>query len=353
MSYVDKFKPIHKRVLEYFGYTLLEAQSLLEDERQVLLDHMRNALIGECVDREPAELFDENGLIDAEEWEALDNLCDMVCWSPYRTVQTDDGSDYALKLLEEAKGMGLDIDVGDLLASPATTPRCACEPMPVCNMTKLLDMKNVGYAQGIMEDGMPFVAELYFEDSGSLAMSIVLPEMPQYISDRSFFASASSPDFIMEGQDNGILIIGMTYNERDDSFEELMYYTHYLEDMGVVEFATRVMEGSLEALIDLQGNHVVCDRITLVEDGTILAKTNLRFMPFPDGPNRFFEKGWTRSIFDDFRLDDLMGFLELDIPRADIPPSCVFEDGEWRPCPYDIDEIDNSWSPGKENSDEE
>lgn len=353
MSYVDKFKPIHKRVLGYFGYTLLEAQSLPEDEKQELLDRMGDALIGDDYAPEPAELFNERGLIDSEEWEALDDLCDMVCWTPYRTVQTDDGSDCALKLLEEAKGMGLDIDVEDLLASPATRPRCTCEPMPVCNMSKLLDMKNIGYAQGVMEDGMPFVAELYFEDSGSLAMSIVLPEMPQYISDKSFFDPASSPDFILEGQDNGVLVIGMTYSEREDSFEELMYYTHYLEDMGVVKFATRVMEGSLEALMDLQGNHVVRDRITLVEDGAILAKTNLRFMPFPDGPNRFFEKEWTQSIFDDFQMDEMLESLEPEIPGSDIPPNCVFEDGEWRPCPYDIDEVDSSWGPGKGGNDEE
>lgn len=353
MSYVSKFESIHKKVLGYFGYTLLEAQSLLEDERQALLDHMGNALLGECVDREPAELFDENGLIDAEEWDALNDLCDMVCWVPYRTVRTDDGMDFAKELLGDAKNIGINVDISDLLTSPATCPRCACEPMPVCNMVKLLDMKNIGYAQGIMEDGMPFVAELYFEDSGSLAMSIVLPEMPQYISDKSFFDPASSPDFMLEGQDNGILTIGMTYNEREDSFEELMYYTRYLEDMGVVQFPTQVMEGNLETLVDLQGNRVVRDRITLVEDGVTLAKTNLRFMPFPDGPNRFFEKEWTRSIFDGFRLDEMLEFLESEIPDSEIPPNCVFEDGEWRPCPYDIDEVDSSWGPGKENGDEE
>lgn len=72
-----------KESLGYFGYTLLETQSLSKDEKQELLDRMGDALVGDDGAREPVKLFNENGLIDSEEWEALDNLCDMVCWTPY------------------------------------------------------------------------------------------------------------------------------------------------------------------------------------------------------------------------------------------------------------------------------
>lgn len=37
MSYINKFKPIHKRLLGYFGYTLLEAQRLPEEEQPKLM----------------------------------------------------------------------------------------------------------------------------------------------------------------------------------------------------------------------------------------------------------------------------------------------------------------------------
>ncbi len=117
--------------------------------------------------------------------------------------------------------------------------------------------------------------------------------------------------------------------------------------MGVVSFETDLQEGDLETLTDLEGNPVVLDRITLVQDGRTIASANLKFMPLPDGPNQFFEDEWIRENFDKFRVSMLLETLAAKEPVIDIPPNCVFEDGEWRSCPYD-DEVESVFRPSKE-----
>ncbi|WP_165062921.1 MULTISPECIES: hypothetical protein [unclassified Adlercreutzia] len=82
MPCVRKFEPVHKRVLGYFGYTLLEAQSLPEHEKQELQDRVQDAFGG--LADEPAELFGEDGLVRDEEWLALDDLSEMIFWPPPR-----------------------------------------------------------------------------------------------------------------------------------------------------------------------------------------------------------------------------------------------------------------------------
>lgn len=333
MSYIRKFKPIHKRVLGYFGYTLLEAQSLSEDEKNELRELIQDAMAAGTDTPEELMLDGEHCLIGDEEFMALDDLTDMIYWPAAHTVLTNDGESLDQVPLAET-------------SSSKTSPKCSSEPMPVCNYTRQVSLSNIAYSQGVLEDGMPFVAELYSMRPGAIGLNVVLPEITQFISDVNVGAASDFPDSIAEACDNGVLSQGMEYRERADSLEELMYYTQYLEDMGVVSFETDLREGDLETLSDLDGNPIVLDRITLVEDGKVLARANLRFAPFPEGPNRFFEEEWVRDNFDEFRISALLDALAEEDTSA-VPPNCVFEDGEWRPCPYD-DEVDSVFRPSEE-----
>ena len=335
MSFISKFEPVHKRVLSYFGYTILEAQMLPDDEKQKLRNRIQDAL--SCGDDTPEILMidGEARLIDDEEYLALDSLTDMIYWPVAHTDHTDDG-------------MLLQQDPHLVLKSPNTAPRCCKEPMPACNYSKQVGVSNIAYAQGVLEDGVPFVAELYSMGPGSLGMNVVLPEIPQFISSANLGTANDFPDSIAEACDNGILSIGMEYRDRIPSLEELMYYSQYLEDMGVVTFNGDLQNGNLEILADLDGNSVVLDRITLVEDGDMMAMPDLRFSPFPEGPNRFFEESWIRDNFDEFRLTALLNVASAGEEENAIPPNCVFEDGEWRPFPYD-DDVDSVFRPGEED----
>ncbi|NHM13555.1 hypothetical protein [Xiamenia xianingshaonis] len=321
MSCIDAFKPVHKRVLSYFGYTLLEAQSLPENERAALRDRLQDVLSGVNDKKTPENLFDENGLIPVDDWEALDDLIEMIYWPAGQTVGMDSGEEWSAPLSSpEASSM---------------RPLCLGSPMPDCNLFEGVELENTGYTEGVLKDGTPFAAELYSRGPHTIAMNIVLPEIPQYVSNKNVETASDFPDSFAEAEDNGVLAIGMTYRERQSSLEELMYYTCYLEDMGVLSFVSELREGDLEILTDRKGNPVVCDRVTLVDDGKTIAKPHLKFKPFPEGPNRFFEDEWASYLFEDFQAEGLLN-SPLDAQNEQpIPPYCVFEDSEWRPCPYD------------------
>ncbi|WP_165060731.1 hypothetical protein [Adlercreutzia sp. ZJ154] len=319
MSCIFKFEPVHKRTLGFFGYTLLEAQSLLENERTALRDRIQDALSGVDNKKAPEGLFDESDLIPVDVWEALDDLTEMICWSAGQTVLVDNGEGWSASLPDHR--------------TSSVRPLCLDAPMPDCNLLEGIELDNIGYTEGILKDGTPFAAELYSRGPHTIAMNIILPEIPQYISSKNIGTASDFPDSFVEAEDNGILAMGMIYRERQSSLEELVYYTCYLEDMGILSFVSEMREGDLEILTDRRGNPVVCDRVTLVDNGKTIAKPHLKFKPFPEGPNRYFEDEWASYLFEDLQTEDLFNADAQN--EQPIPPYCVFEDGEWRPCPYD------------------
>lgn len=161
---------------------------------------------------------------------------------------------------------------------------------PTCNHARQLGRENIGYCQGIFDDGVPFEAELWDGKNG-LYLGIIIPdilperEVPKKPktneSEGANIVGISYNDGVVF--DAGVLKIGMERTGVEDGYDIPIYLVEYFEKNGVVEFTTNLENGFIEYLTDIAGKPLIRTIITLEEDGEILAEHDLDFKPFVEG----------------------------------------------------------------------
>lgn len=153
---------------------------------------------------------------------------------------------------------------------------------PICNHTKNISSDNLGYMQGILEDGTPFEAELWKNEAG-LNVSFVLPdnspdrkELPK-MSDGNISYFRNEVKLIV----NGVLTDGMVFDGECQDTKKVAMYVDRLVDYGLVSFVGNMENGIVLYFTDIEGKELVYITITLEEE-TILATTPLLFGKFYD-----------------------------------------------------------------------
>lgn len=148
--------------------------------------------------------------------------------------------------------------------------------------------ENLGYTQGILDDGTYYEAELWVWD-GCTNVSIILPEKQEYVPDNSFLARKTEEKIVDAGEltcaaeasDRSVLIQGMAIREESLCYEETSRYVDYLENMGLIEFPSQLRNGSASAYTDVLGNSVVQIIVTLDDpEYGVMANSRMHFAPF-------------------------------------------------------------------------
>ena len=182
--------------------------------------------------------------------------------------------------------------------------------MPICNHTECVNKDNIGYCQGIFEDGTPFEAELYKagkEEGLALIMPLLhdledelppqdLSSNPQYLnSGTANTKDTTEPSKVkyLKGQseytDNSVLWIGMAFNGMEEDIEVLQDYVKYLKDNEVIRFTSPLENCAIFYCTDVAGHDFAKLNITLKEEsGAVIAETSLKFTPFRDNRSNLF-----------------------------------------------------------------
>lgn len=164
---------------------------------------------------------------------------------------------------------------------------------PVYNHIEGVGPENIGYAQGILPDGMPFEAELWENGENGRSMSFLLPVLdlsshrntdpegnPEKVDDldperESYLELPGEPE-----RDCGVLAIGMAENGTEDDETIVFQYAEYLEEAGIFRYTGELRKRFVEYMTDPRGNLLAHVIITLSEDGRTEAEADLRFRPF-------------------------------------------------------------------------
>lgn len=157
---------------------------------------------------------------------------------------------------------------------------------PICNHTKCVDKNNLGYVQGIVNDGTPFEAELWRNDMG-LNVSFVMPDKVQHQRAKKELVEGNLIGFHNQEQreHQGILTIGMVDDGICEDMDITISYVDYLESNGLISFTGNMRNGMIFYVTDIEGKELVYITITLEED-TVFATTPLKFNNFPNQTGR-------------------------------------------------------------------
>lgn len=153
---------------------------------------------------------------------------------------------------------------------------------PVCNHTRCVDKNNIGYVQGIINDGTPFEAELWRNKMG-LNISFVMQDKLQHQREKKKLVEGDLIGFHNQEQreHQGILTIGMVDDGICEDMDIIISYVEYLENNGLISFAGNMRNGMILYVTDIEGKELVYITITLEED-TVFATTPLKFIRFPN-----------------------------------------------------------------------
>ena len=161
---------------------------------------------------------------------------------------------------------------------------------PVCNHDGA-DENNIGYTVGLLEDGTPFEAE-YWGNGDSYSLGIIMPEKKEFYSGRK--EKIKSQDSTVIGfhnevtvYDNSMLSYGMVDEGGEDELTIVQKYVDYVVVMGLVQFNSDVLNGTVLYRVDVLGNDLVEIKITLRQDGQEFARTGLHFKKFPNAKRKF------------------------------------------------------------------
>ena len=158
---------------------------------------------------------------------------------------------------------------------------------PICNHTDEVTDDNLGYVKGITAGGVPFEAEL-FEKDENMTMAVILPaiftdayegEDDGELSDEN--TSITAMHYEMESVDCSVLDIGMVDDAMEENMDVVKDYVYFLENNGIVTFASDLRNGAVLYRIDLLGNNLAKVLITLREGEEFVAYTDLDFYEFP------------------------------------------------------------------------
>ncbi|MBQ3462696.1 MAG: hypothetical protein IJH36_06205, partial [Clostridia bacterium] len=124
-------------------------------------------------------------------------------------------------------------------------------PMPVCNHTTAeADEHNIGYIQGITDDGIPFEAEMWTDEKNFRNLTVYMPEFMSGIT-----VGDNSPEddiVISSGIVKSYDVLGIGMVESDTVLDETTEheYVTYLIEKGMVRFTTNVFNSSHLCCID-------------------------------------------------------------------------------------------------------
>lgn len=182
-----------------------------------------------------------------------------------------------------------DCGADNLLSSPQKNYVEAIHPSPVCNHTSEIGSENIGFTQGVLADGVPFEAELWETADGHRCMNVVLSDCIE--------ADSTDGDPLQQGNaiglrwgeqatNHSVLTVGMAIRDLDISLEETIFYTSYLERMGLLSFVGEQCNGYVQTLTDVEGNDLIAVAVSLSEPEHLYATTPLSFRPFPNHPRK-------------------------------------------------------------------
>ena len=143
---------------------------------------------------------------------------------------------------------------------------------------------NLGFAYGIINAGIPFMAEL-MEVGGNRIVTFYLPLLEK-IAKHSDETPAGSFSDVQNStvQENmklsPVLCMGMTISREIESLGVLNSYVKLLTDAKLIEFIDFVCNGTAWLLTDTAGNDLVALHISLTDDNETVAKTPLAWTPF-------------------------------------------------------------------------
>lgn len=159
----------------------------------------------------------------------------------------------------------------------------AASRFPACNHTTGITSDNLGYAQGIMWDGMPFEAELWV-DRMDVNLAVVMPETqasPEHLPQEPLVrGNVTGFHNTVRCADGSVLSVSMVDRGEDVRAEMIQGYVKRLEDAGLVRFTTAVRNGSVRYVTDENGTDLVQVIVALTVDGDRLAFTQLHFKKF-------------------------------------------------------------------------
>ncbi len=158
---------------------------------------------------------------------------------------------------------------------------------PVCNHTDGVTEINIGYVKGITAGGVPFEAEL-FEKEESMTMAVIMPAIyndiyedkeDEELSDDS--TNITDMHYEEKFYDYSVLDMGMVDDMMEENLDVVKNYVNFLENNGIVTFASNLLNGTVFYRVDVLGNDLVKVLITMREGGDFWAYTDLDFKEFP------------------------------------------------------------------------
>lgn len=163
-----------------------------------------------------------------------------------------------------------------------------CCPFPVCNHVKDITKNNIGFAQGVFSDGIPFEAELWTDSNGGKTLTVVMPAFHEEKNDKVFGTVRKAGENIVSfrhrvsAEDHSVLCIGMTDDGEEENFEVIQLYSEYLEEKGILRFTDCRRNGSVLYATDISGNRLAVINTALGADDDAIAETDLKFNSFFD-----------------------------------------------------------------------
>lgn len=149
---------------------------------------------------------------------------------------------------------------------------------------------DLGYAEGTMKNGIPFLAECWRDTENTMTcITFILPELKlSYQEDHAEMICEEADDSnkveVLPTNEpyewHTILCHGMRIEEEEPDSDTVLGYIILLASMGVVSFQTKLINGSMYLLHDYSNRSVVSISIILEDDGVELAKTPLVFSPY-------------------------------------------------------------------------
>ena len=157
-------------------------------------------------------------------------------------------------------------------------------PMPMINPSLRPTSNTVGWAFGVLIDGIPFASELWHDDTDR-CLTILLPYQEKLFDEvENLLPDMETSNIIgfqghRECVEYTVMTDGMVMINECLDDTSMMAHVKYLKDMGLIRFVNHVENGSACIYSDYADNPVICVRISLTMGGTKTAYTPLLFKP--------------------------------------------------------------------------
>ena len=171
---------------------------------------------------------------------------------------------------------------------------------PVSNHIKCVDKRNLGFVRGIMEYDIPVEAEIW-KAKDELNIAFILPSVfdvsdgeneteksfnPYDTTEREALYQELKEEKITplsyerEGQDLGVLPIGMIDEGYEGDPFVTQNYVELLENSELIDFGSELYNGTVQYLIDVEGNSFARIIICLSDKDNVWATTPIHFKEF-------------------------------------------------------------------------